>query len=116
VPVQWGRKGSSAKGSGASNTSKKTPTLHNLLFVVKVSINNFSYYASCAMSNVSLQQGTPFSEINPPHNHPIIVVMKDIDDSSLDCFYIMVENVTMNDATGFTQALFAVYSTFNKNS
>ena len=65
---------------------------------------------------MSLQRGTPSTEINPPHNHPIIVVMKDIDDSSLDRFYIMVENVTMNDTADFTQALFmllAVHYIFN---
>ena len=55
-------------------------------------------------------------EIEPPHKHPIIVVMKDIKDASLDRFYVMVEDVTLNDTADFTLALFmllAVHYIFN---
>ena len=47
---------------------------------------------------------------------PVIVVLKDMDDSSQDRYYIMIEQVMFNDTPDFTHALFlllAVHYVFN---
>ena len=37
---------------------------------------------------------------------PVVVVLKDMDDSSHDRYYIMIEQVMFNDTPDFTHALF----------
>lgn len=63
-----------------------------------------------------LQRGTPYEEIVPPTSHPVIVVLRDMDDLSQDRFYIMIERVMLHDTLDFTHALFlmlAVHYVYN---
>jgi len=58
---------------------------------------------------VSSQKGTtPFREINPPTESPVIVILKDLHDEARDQFFVMVENIRLHDNEDFTSALFTL--------
>jgi len=101
------------KGKGKKDTSRDLAAIQQrLVYSVKV----YMEYAIMCYCYVSSQKGTPFREITPPTESPVIVILRDLDDEVRDQFYVMVENIKLHDNEDFTGALFtliAAYYVFN---